>query len=195
MSKTKYTLKNNKEKLRSNTNDFEHQICVAIALNRLSELRSLLNSSNVNMIIDHSNNNTIMHIAVLCSSSDIIDYLLKLGADINLQNINNKTCIDICNSLSICKQIYNYYLSKTKTELISEVDKKNVLQTRLNYIDSNYKKLESNNEKQKSEITILQDKIIKLEKQVENITEENNHNKRKADEAELAFINLRNTKK
>jgi ankyrin repeat protein len=72
------------------------EIIYAIALDDLDTVRQLVNSSNVNNIVDLKNGFTVLHIAISKSSgSDIVKYLLSVGANTETKTKSNVDSYDL----------------------------------------------------------------------------------------------------
>ena len=65
-------------------------VIYAIALDDLDTVKQLVNSSNVNNVVDQKNGFTALHIAISKSSgSDIVKYLLSVGANADVKTKSN----------------------------------------------------------------------------------------------------------
>ena len=188
-SKKYYTLDDNLPNIQ--TND---EILFAIVTCNLVAIKRLVNSYNVNDIIDKKNKYTSLHHAVrIKKNDDIIEYLINCGASTTIKCEEGKDALDLSIQFN-----YRFLIDK----LLNEKENKLII---LNYkIDDLGKKNEILlNEKEKKLIT-LNYKINDLEKKNESLQKNNNLNinkinslisennnlKRKCSESDEAFNNL-----
>ena len=93
-------------------NDLQYYIIT----NNLSKVRQLVNRTNVNHFIDNTNKATALHISLQLQDSIITNFLLELGADPSITNINGKDSFAL--SIDYHKKcIYDFTILK-KTEQI-----------------------------------------------------------------------------
>lgn len=185
-SRTTTIIANNNITSRNNLNN---DIMYAILTSNYQEVIRLVDSLNVNNIIDTTNNYTALHHAVrIRGNNSIIEYLMSIGANPNLKQNEGKDCID----LSI-ESNYRYLIDKLIKEKDFELDK---IYDKLD--TANY---ESKNLKIKNEVLVEENEYLKKSstqyvEKIENLKTENVKLKRKYEDSEKAFSNLlKKTKK
>lgn len=175
---------------RSNTNTFNrnssqihNEIMFAVITSNLQEVKRLIDSTNVNDIIDFTNSYTALHHAVrIKGNNSIIEYLMSIGANPNIKQAEGKDSID----LSI-EANYRFLIDKLMKEKDIELDKIYNKFDSIKYENSDLKRknkdlVEENNFLKKSSTEYI-DKI-------ENLKKENTTLKRKYEESDKAFTNL-----
>lgn len=76
--------------------EIDDEIMFAIITSNMTNLKKLVNLTNVNKIIDKKNNYTALHHAVRIKKNDqIIEYLMNCGADPKMKQDEGKDCIDL----------------------------------------------------------------------------------------------------
>ncbi len=166
----------------SGSNSNSDSIIFAVVTGNLQEVTRLVNSSNVNNVIDTKNGYTALHYAVKLPSNDIVNYLMNCGANPNIKQNEGKDSIDL--SIESNKRfLVNKVIEKTNKEL-DEIYTK--------YDENKYtiKKLEKENKQLIEENTYLQKTNTDYAKKVEELKEENKNTKRKLEDSEKAFENL-----
>lgn len=156
-----------------NNND---DIIVAIVTDNLSKLKALLNTNNVNNVIDTKNNYTALHYAVTLPNNDITKFILDLGGD---------ATNDICElALRSGKKYVFQYLEHKKQIKIDNLE-----------INNSKLLLKINDLKKTNEIMFdtmdkFNDKINALHQVIEIKDKEIEKLKRNLCETEKAFENL-----
>ena len=170
----------------TNNND---EIIYGIVTGNLTTVRRLVNSTNVNKIIDQKNNFTPLHHAVRIKKNDaIIEYLLSIGANPTIKQDEGKDSVD----LSI-EANYRFLIDKLLKEKDNELDN---VYTKIDDINYKLKNLERNNLDLKNENEFLNKSTNEYIAKIDVLKTENTVLKRKYDDSEKAFSNLlKKTKK
>ena len=149
-------------------------IIYAIAINDLDTVKTLVNSLNVNNIIDEKNKFTPLHIAIKKSDgSAIINYLLDIGADIdNHEKLSNVSKIDSYDLAFDHKKrcVFDYKENKLNKKIDDILIKNDTLITKIsdlqeknNYLDKiNYKY----SERIKTELEPIKLEVVTLKEQI-----------------------------
>ena len=167
----------------------DDEIIFAIVTGNLSNVKRLINSTNVNKIIDKKNNYTSLHHAVRIKKNDsIVEYLLSCGANPNLKQDEGKDAIDLT-----IESNYRYLIDKIIKDKDTELDN---LYTKFDDVNYKLKGFERTNQ----ELTKTNEYLTKSSEQyvgkIEELKTENTNLKRKLDDSEKAFSNLlKKTKK
>lgn len=191
-------------------NDDNTDIIVAIVTDNLSKVKQLINSRNVNNVIDSKNNYTALHYAVTLPNNDITRYILDMGADPKIVQSENYNAYEL--SLRSGKKfIFDYDKNKLSgiitnletdnSKLTNKVDELKLSNQYLsNSIDDYNKKLSTlstvntlttaqcNSLKNSLEIKITE--CIKLKNDLEIKTSECVKLKHNLEESDKAFTNL-----
>jgi len=154
----------------------DDSIIFAIVTNNLNKVKELINSNNVNKIIDNKNKYTSLHYAVtIANNDDIIKYLLDNGADPKIKQIYGIDSYEL-SLQSNKKYIYEYYRIKQQLTI---------------------KNLEYNNTNLKRKLSELNNTIEYYDKSIDGynnkitiLTKENLKLKKDLNDAENAFENL-----
>lgn len=174
--------------LRSQSNSqiqskFDDDIIYAIVTCNITNLRRLVNSSNVNNIIDKKNKYTALHHAVRIKKNDqIIEYLMSCGANPSITQDDGKDAID----LSIDAN-YRFLIDKLLKEKDKELENLYLKYDNLGY---KFKDLEKTNRDLLKNNEYLINSTIEYDEKIESLKIENLNLKRKFDESEKAFNNL-----
>lgn len=167
----------------------DDEIIFSIVTGNIGILRRLVNSSNINKIIDKKNNYTALHHAVRIKKNDqIIEYLMSCGANPSIKQDEGKDAID----LSI-ESNYRFLIDKLLKNKDLELDN-----LYLKYDDLGYKikGLEKTNQDLVKTNEYLTKSSSEYVEKIESLKVENSNLKRKFDESEKAFNNLlKKTKK
>lgn len=167
----------------SNRNSSSNEIMFAVLTSNPQEVRRLVNSSNVNDIIDTTNNYTALHHAVrIRGNNAVIEYLMSIGANPKLKQDEGKDCIDLAIEAN-----YRYLIDRLIKEKDIELDK---IYDKFDAINYQYKDLERKNEKLVEENEYLKKSTSQYVEKIETLKTENDGLKRKYDESEKAFTNL-----
>ena len=177
----------------SNTDD---DMMFAVVTGNITNVKRLVNSSNINNIIDKKNNYRALHHAVRIKKNDsIVEYLLSCGANPSLKQDEGKDAIDLTIEAN-----YRYLIDKMLKDKEKELDN---LYTKFDDINYKVKGFEKNNQeliKTNQELIKKNEYLIKSSDQyvgkIEELKTENSNLKRKFDDSEKAFSNLlKKTKK
>lgn len=167
---------------RNGTTTNSDEIIFAVVTGNFSEVTRLVNSSNVNNVIDIKNRYTALHYAVKQPNNEIVEYLMNCGADPSIKQNEGKDSIDL--SIESNKRfLINKVIAKNEKELdelYAKYDEKNY----------NLKTLEIKNKELNETNTYLQKTNSEYVQRIEELKEENKSIKRKLDESEKAFENL-----
>lgn len=201
---------NNISTIFSNNDSNNSNIIVAIVTNNLSQVKALLNSGNVNSIIDSKNNYTALHYAVTLPNNNITEYILDLGANPKVKQNDGYDAYEL-SFISGKKYINKYFMDKQEVIINKLQDENQSLLRTKKYQDisiNNYNKkineltdkadlqiyntirLEKNVESSNATCLSLKNTMALLVKNNKAIVDENISLKRKCGETELAFINL-----
>jgi len=169
--------------INSSRNTSSDEIMFAVLTSNTQEVRRLVNSSNINDIIDTTNNYTALHHAVrIRGNNNVIEYLMSIGGNPKLKQDEGKDCIDLAIEAN-----YRYLIDKLLKEKDIELDK---IYDKYDTINYQYKDLERKNEKLVEENTYLKKSTSQYVEKIETLKTENAGLKRKYDESEKAFTNL-----
>ena len=189
-------------RMRSNTitqnieSDINWKIINEITNGKLDELKILINSENVNKIINKNNNCTVLHYAISSPSpsDDIIKYLLDCGADPKIKQNKGKDCYELASNQYL-KFLLDHTIANKDNQITS-------LYIKIDDLKYDIKKLESVNNNLKETIDYLNKSTDEYIKSNDNITKELNEQKvlntklkRKAVDMETAFKNVLETTK
>lgn len=165
------------------------EIIFAIVTGNLASVRKLVNSSNVNNIIDKKNNYTPLHHAVRIKKNDsIIEYLMTCGANPNIKQDEGKDSIDLA-----IESNYRYLIDKLMGAKELELD---ILYTKYDNLNYQVKGLERSNQELTKTNEYLTKSTSQYVEKIEELKVENSNLKRKYEESEKAFSNLlKKTKK
>lgn len=167
------------------TNEFteSENIIFAVLTSNLSNVKKYINKTNINDIIDNTNDYRALHHAVRIRGNDmIIEYLINLGANPYLKQSEGMDCID----LSI-EANYRYLIDKLMRKKDFEL---NEIQVKHNNLDYEYENLKKTNSKLEEENAYLKKSSSQYSEKIELLRTENRELKRKYQESEKAFDNL-----
>ncbi len=190
-------------------------IVYAIAIDDLDQVKRLINSSNVNNVIDTKNNFTALHIAISKSSnSEIVKYLLSIGANPDLKTKSNADSYDLAFDHRN-RHVFNYAVEKANTKVDELLVKNDSLNAKINDLTDKNHYLTKSNEKYgeklrselgpiKSQLTSSNNEVTRitklydekrdecntLKRKVGELTEENTKLKRDLTDAENALGNI-----
>lgn len=157
-------------------------ILFAVVTGNLRQVRELVNSSNVNNIIDNVNGYTALHHAVKLPGNDIVEYLMSCGANPDLKQKEGKDSVDL--SIEANKRfLVNKVIAKASEGLDEAYSK-------LDDAKYNLRSVERKNAELIEENTYLKKLNQEQLGKIEELKEENNLVKRKYQESEKAFENL-----
>ena len=167
---------------RNSEDDENDRILFAVVVGNIAEIRLLINNTNINNIIDKTNNYTALHYAVKLPNKDIVEYLMKCGANASIKQNEGKDAIDL--SIESNKR---YLIDNLLKKNDNEIDQ---LYTKYDDLNYNKRKLETENNDLKQEIKYLNSSNEQYVKKIEELKEDNGKLKRKIDDSEKAFTNL-----
>ena len=152
------------------------QVIFAIVTGNIINLRRLVDSSNVNNIIDKKNKYTALHHAVRIKKNDeIIEYLMSCGANPNIKQDEGKDSIDLAIEAN-----YRFLIDKLLGEKNKDFDD----------LNCKFKTLEKTNQDLKQTNEFLSKSSNEYVEKIEILKGENLNLKRKLGESEEAFKNL-----
>ncbi len=100
----------------SGTTSQSDEIIFAIVTGNLREVTRLVNTSNVNNVIDVKNRYTALHYAVKLPNNEIVEYLMNCGSDPSIKQNEGKDSIDL--SIEANKRfLINKVINKNEKEL------------------------------------------------------------------------------
>ena len=167
----------------SSTSDSDsNAILFAVVTGNLREVQRLVNSSNVNVIIDTVNNYTALHHAVKLPSNDIVEYLMKCGANVNLKQKDGKDSIDL--SIEANKR---YLINRVIADESRGIDE---VYTKLDDAKYNLRSVEKKNVELVEENNYLKKVNQENTTKISQLKEEVILGKRKLEQSETAFTNL-----
>jgi chromosome segregation ATPase len=168
-------------------------VIYAIAIDDLDQVKRLVNSSNVNNIVDSKNNFTSLHIAISKSSnSDIVKYLLSIGANPDLKTKSNADSYDLAFDHRN-RHVFNYAVEKANAKVDELLVKNDSLNAKINDLTDKNQYLTKSNEKYseklrtelipiKSQLTTSNNEVSRITKLYDEKKDECNNLKRKVDD-------------
>lgn len=167
----------------NNQSQTDDEIIFAIVTCNITNIRRLINSSNVNNIIDKKNKYTALHHAVRIKKNDqIIEYLMACGADPKIKQDEGKDCIDMSIEAN-----YRFLIDRIMKDQERELDN---LYTKYDDLNYKVKGIERTNQDLTQKNEYLTKSNTEYVKKIESLKIENTDLKRKFDESEKAFNNL-----
>lgn len=182
----------------------------AIVVGNINDVKKMVNSSNVNEIIDTKNKYTALHYAIMQKNSEIVEYLLNCDADpyIKFQNSIGRYSQDPI-ELAVdvrFRQFIDDILKKKEQELSKKEQELNIAYCRLDKLREKQEKMEGvenlnailieENKSLTRQNCDLTEENKKLLKRANELQEDNVALKKQRDEKERAFDNLlKRTKK
>lgn len=162
--------------------DKKDKILFAVVTGNIIQLRDLIDSNNINTIIDDVNKYTALHYAVKLKFNDITKFLLDNSANPYLLQSENKNCFELATD-SHTSYIFEYY--KLKQE--QEVSK---LKSEVTTLNKEINNLQDSNTYLNNTIDGYRSKVLRLNVIIEDKNREIIELKRKKDEADEAFSKL-----
>jgi chromosome segregation ATPase len=168
-------------------------IIYAIAIDDLENVKRLINSSNVNNIIDSKNNFTALHIAISKSSnSDTVKYLLSIGANPELKTKSNADSYDLAFDHRN-RHVFNYAVEKANAKVDELLVKNDSLNAKINDLTDRNQYLAKSNEQYgiklrnelapiKSQLTTSNNEVTRITKLYDEKRDECNNLKHKVGE-------------
>lgn len=158
------------------------RILFAIVTGNLIQLKDLIDSTNINTVIDDVNKYTALHYAVKLKFNDITKFLLDNGADPNLLQGEHKNCFELATD-SHTSYIFEYYKLKQEQAVDKLKSEVTVLNKEINTLQDTNSFLNNTIDNYKTKVTRLNVIIDDKNKEIDNL-------KRKKDEADEAFSKL-----
>ena len=158
------------------------RILFAIVTGNLIQLKDLIDSVNINNIIDDVNEYTSLHYAVKLKFNDITKFLLDNGAEPYLLQGDNKNCFELATD-SHTSYIFEYFKLKQEQEVSKLKSEVTGLNKEINNLQDSNSFLNSTIDNYKNKVTRLNVIIEDKNKEIEDL-------KRKKDEADEAFSKL-----
>ena len=93
-----------------------NDIIFALSTSDLTEVKKIVNKSNVNKIIDTKNGYIALHYAVKFGDKSIIRYLMDIGSDPHIKTSDGNTSFDLSMKFHN-KEVYDIVLSNNKEDL------------------------------------------------------------------------------
>ena len=172
------------------TKEYDNDIILFyIVIGNIIEIKKLINSSNVNKIIDIKNNYTALHYAVKFPNNNIVEYLMNCNADITIKQFEGKDAIDL--SIESNKRyLIDNLLKKNNIEIDQLYTKFDDLHYKTKTFERNNNDLKQSNEYlMKSNDNYIK-KIEEIKEDNVKLNEDNVKYKRKLEDSDKAFSNL-----
>ena len=176
--------------INTNTVDSDNdKIIFYTVTGNITEIRKLVNNTNVNKIIDTKNNYTVLHYAVKLPNNNIVEYLISCGADTTIKQNEGKDAIDL--SIESNKRfLVDNLLKKNNFEIDQLYTKFDDLNYKTKTLERSNNDLKQSNEYLNKSNDQYVKKIEELKKDNEKLNEDNVKIKRKLDDSDKAFSNL-----
>lgn len=188
--------------------DFNSQIMTAILDNNLSQLKLFINKTNVNDQINY-NGDTCVILACRLNRQHILNYLLNdLNAKFNVKNKENEDSFDVGTEktkrilFEHKDKLHNLELDSVYDKLDTKSVELSKTKEELTYLKKNLDEMLSNDCTFKTRIKTLELERDELLTKCQQLLNSNNtlesnlkSEKRKASEAESAYLNLKKSKK
>jgi ankyrin repeat protein len=158
------------------------KILFAIVTGNLNQLKPLIDSTNINNIIDDVNEYTPLHYAVKLKFNDITKFLLDNGAEPYLLQGENKNCFELATDAHT-SYIFEYFKLKQEQEVSKLKSEVTGLNKEINNLQDSNSFLNSTIDNYKNKVTRLNIIIEDKNKEIEDL-------KRKKEEADEAFSKL-----
>jgi len=169
--------------------DISDKIIFYIVTGNLMELRKLINTTNIDIIIDTKNNYTALHYAVKLPNNNIVEYLMSCGANPNIKQNEGKDAIDL--SIETNKRyLIDNLLKKNDVELDQLYSKFDDTQYKNRTLERTNADLKQTNEYLNKSTDQYVNKIEELKEENVKLKDDNVKLKRKIDDGEKAFANL-----
>ena len=159
--------------------------------NDFSEFSTVINTNNVNNIIDNERGFTALHFAIQFHRYKMIEYLLKLGASTTLKTKNEEDAYDLSLKFQ-CKEAINFKL-KEKDDIIKEHDKMiSELQKRNKVSEENIKYMTKAIDDGNIKQSILKKENGELKRELNEANKKYNNSVTESNNLSSTIFNLRN---
>jgi ankyrin repeat protein len=167
-----------------------------LSTGNLTEIKRIINSFNVDDIIDDKNKYTSLHYAIRFGNKEIIDYLLALNSSITKKTANNEDALDLCLKYQN-RDLINATLNDKNSKIVSlkkDIDilerKNKMMDTNNTYLVKSVDNLVEKNDVLKYEIMQVQQKNKELSTSKKVVEEDLNKLKRKYSSLEASYDGL-----
>ena len=180
----------------SDNSENSANIVYYLSTGNLIEIKRIINSFNVDDIIDDKNKYTALHYAIRFGNKEIIDYLLGLNSSITKKTANNEDALDLClkyqNRYLITATINdkNSKISNLKKDMELLERKSKMMETNNTYLVKSVDSLVEKNDTLKYEIMQVQHKNKELSSSKKVVEEDLNKLKRKYSSLEASYDGL-----
>jgi FtsZ-binding cell division protein ZapB len=167
-----------------------------LSIGNMVEIKRLINTLNVDDIIDDKNNYTALHYAIRFGNKEIIDYLLSINSSITKKNINNEDALDLClkyqnrDLITNTLNDKNTKISNLKKDIDTLERKHKMVETNNTYLVRSVDNLVEKNDALKHEIISAQQKNKELLNSKKVVEEDFNKLKRKYSSLESSYDGL-----
>jgi ankyrin repeat protein len=107
-----------------------------LSTGNIAEIKRIINSFNVDDIVDDKNKYTALHYAIRFGNKEIIDYLLSLNSSITKKTANNEDALDLCLKYQN-RDLINATLNDKNSKIVSLKKDIDVLERKNKMMDSN----------------------------------------------------------
>lgn len=156
------------------------KLITSVYTNDLTTIKQLITETNINKVINTKNNYTILHYAALVHETNILKYLIELGGNIILKDINGKDVYDIATEENK-KCIYEHYRNLYRSNEIKTKSNEETIRILNDTIDKLNSKLSIEREHTSSSTT----EISGLKRKLSDINYLYNEEKDKREKLEL----------
>lgn len=167
-----------------------------LSTGNIAEIKRIINSFNVDDIVDDKNKYTALHYAIRLGNKEIIDYLLSLNSSITKKTANNEDALDLCLKYQN-RDLITYALNDKNSTIsnlkknIELLDRKNkMMETNNTYLVKSVDNLVEKNDILKYEIMTIQQKNKELSSNKKVVEEDLNKLKRKYSSLEDSYDGL-----
>ena len=169
--------------------DISDKILFYIVTGNHVELRKLINSTNINNVIDIKNNYTALHYAVKLPNNNIVEYLMSCGANPDIKQNEGKDAVDL--SIESNKRyLIDIVLKKNNAEIDQLYSKFDDIHYKNKTLERTNAELKEKNEWLNKSSDQYVNKIDMLKEENVKLKDDNVKLKRKIDDGEKAFANL-----
>ena len=170
------------------TSSDNDDLIMSIALGDINKVKKLINSDNVNNVIQNKNKHTALHFAVVLHNPEIVKYLLSVGADPKIKNIEDKDSIDLSSSVNK-RHIFDYLIESKDAEIQKLKNEIYLYKDQIVDLNDTVKYFKTNNDRILETVNLKKKAIEEKDIVIVNY-------KRKLEESDKAYENLlKSTKK